>query len=305
MYCTSCGSQYPDNAKFCPECGKPIGPVSERSVDNVVNLQRAPTSSAAPIPTTENGITLSKRAIARPRLTYIWLGLEFVSAVGLIALALFWMARMVASGNPDIQNHVFESSGGGIVLIVVCLGLSQSWKRLKISEPDSEPRFRKKHRKLNQLAAVFLILCAAGAVWAGISQGSCDATVSVFGNDVKQSQAAMQAIGNARMTSNTTIEGYIQMYKSIEPQVAQEKALVSRLRTEIPPCGDFQPRAQGFERIINNLDQRLTLLSREIEVAKSIESLPPAEEQNQWQLQMLPLIDQEATLEKELHALFH
>lgn len=305
MYCTSCGSQNPEGAKFCCKCGSQIvelsGRTDDRSTDSLPASTPRNPSAAATVNVTIPAKTMPTRSA---RTAYIWLGIEVVSASVLVALALFWLARMIASGNPELESHLTGSGGIIVGLFAVSIGLSRSWKRLQISEPDSEPNFRKKHRRFSQFAVGFAAFCAVAAIAAGASQGSCDATVSAFTADVKQSQELMQAIGNARSeTTNATIEDYIQMYELIEPKVVQGRALVSRLRAEIPRCGDFKSRAGRFELIINNLDQRLALLTQEIEVARSIDSLPAAERESKWQSQLVPLIDKETSLERELQTL--
>lgn len=302
MYCTSCGSQNPEGAKFCFKCGSQIIDLTGKTDDRSADPQHA-SIPRNPSATPTVNVTAQTTPMRSARTAYILLSIEVVSASLLVALALFWLARMIASANPELESHL--TGGGGIVvgLFAVSIGLSRSWKRLRASEPDSEPGYRKKHRRFNQIAVGFAVLCAAAAIAVGASQGTCDATVSVFTGDVKQSQDLMQAIGGARSGPNTTIEDYVQMYESIEPKVVQGRALISRLRTEIPRCGDFESRAGRFELIINNLDQRLALLSQEIEVAKSIDSLPVAERESKWQSQLVPLIEKEASLERELQTL--
>jgi hypothetical protein len=235
--------------------------------------------------------------------TYVWLCSMVISASLLIAEALYWLAVMVASENPELENRLTGSSGIIVGLFAISFGLSRSWKRLQALEPDSEPAFRNKHKRFNQIAAAFAILCSVAAIAVGAQVGRCDAVISRFIADVKQSQDIMQAIGNARRGANTSIEDYIEMYQSIEPKVAQGRATVSRLRTEIPGCGDFQARSRRFELLLDNLDRRLALLSREIEVAKSIASSPPSKRVRAWQSELVPLADQEASLEEELQTI--
>jgi hypothetical protein len=233
-------------------------------------------------------------------MTYLWLCIEITSASILIAIAVFWLARMIASGNPELDTHL--TGGGGVIvgLFAISFGLSRSWKQIQVSEPDSEPRFRTKHRRFNQIAGGFAILCSGAAIGVGAQRGNCDATISRFTADVEQSQDNLKSIGDARRSADATIDAYGQMYKSIEAKVAQARATVDRLRTEIPRCGDFQARTGRFEFILNNLDQRMALLSREIEIAKSIDSFPPSEREREWQSELVPLADQEASLERQL-----
>jgi hypothetical protein len=231
--------------------------------------------------------------------TYFWLSAEVITASVLIALALFWLAAMIASGNPELQSHMTGSGGILVGLIVVSFGLSRSWKKLQFIEPNSDPTFRKKQKRFSQIAGVFAVLCSAVAIAAGTQVGECDSSVSRFGADVQQNADTMQAIGNAR-SGATTIDSYIHVYESIEPKVAQARGMISRLRNEIPRCAGFQSRAQRFERMFDNIDQQLALLSQEIAAAKSIDSSPEAERERVWQSKLVPLIDQEASLEKQL-----
>lgn len=296
MYCTSCGSQNPEDARFCFKCGNRIVDLSGKAGEERQDLQ----PNQPPLPSELLARQTETKQKRPAGWTYFWLNAEVISATFLIALAAYWLARMVASENPEIENRLTGSGGIIFGLFVVSIGLSRSWKRLLALEPDSDPFFRMKHKRFSRVAGGFAVLCSALAIAAGVQHGECDAVVSRFASEMKQYQDTMQAIGNARRGPLTTIEDYLRMYKSIEPKVAEGRRVVSGLRTKIPRCGAFESRAGGFEFILDNLSQRLALLSREIEVAKSIESSPPADWERRWQSELVPLADQEALLEKQL-----
>lgn len=302
MYCTSCGSQNPEGAKFCFRCGNGIFDGTQKP-DHRPNLQPASTVRPVTAPTVDAGTKTTHMRSARAAFVWLSLSVELASLLGLEVLALFWLARMIASGNPQFESHLTGDGGILIGLVFLPIGLSWSWKRLQVSEPESEARFRKKHRRLRRAAIGFAILCGAAAVAIGASTGNCDASVSVFGADVEHVQQLMQAIGNARIGTDGTIAGYVQMYESIEPKVAEARSVMSRLRTETPGCGDFKAKAGRFELILEHLDQQLALISQEIETAKSINSLPVSERESHWQSQLVPLIDKEASVEREAQAL--
>lgn len=301
MYCTSCGSQNPEGAKFCFRCGNGIFNGTQKADQRTPVLPPASTVRpvAAPTPDASTKTGLMRSA----RMAYAWLSIAVALESLLGALALFWLARMIASGNPEFENHLTGSGGILVGLAVFPIGLSRYWKRVHVLEPDSEPRFRKRHRRFSQAAIGFAILCGAAAVATGASIGSCDASISLFAADLEQSQQLMQAIGNARSETDGTIEGYIQMYESIEPKVTEARSLIARLRSDVPRCGNFKSKAERFELIIEHLDQQLALISQEIETAKSINSLPVTERESHWQSQLVPLIDKEASVERELQAI--
>jgi hypothetical protein len=304
MYCTSCGSRNPEGAQFCAKCGSQTVDLSEKLADSQPNLQ--PNSIEHVPPSALQEHTSGKSGTTKkgsPGTTYVWLGIEVISACVLIACALFWLARMVTSGNPELQNQLTGSSGVIIGLFWVSFALSRSWKRLQVLEPDSEPIFRKKHRRFNQIAGGFAVLCSAAAIAVGTQRGNCDAAISRFGADVNQTVDVMQAVGKVRSGAGDTIEEHVEMYRSIEPKVVQARTTLARLHTEIPRCGDFQSRVGRFEFILNNFDQRFALLTREIEVSKSIESSPANERERKWQSELVPLVDQEVSLEKQLQTI--
>jgi hypothetical protein len=154
------------------------------------------------------------------------------------------------------------------------------------------------------ISACVILLVVSALFWLNARREKCDAAISRFTADVNLTVDSMQAIGNVRSAASTdTIEGYIQMYRSLEIKVAQGRATLARLRAEIPRCGDFQSRVGNFEFILNNFDERYAVSSREIEVAKSIESSPANEREKRWRSELVPLIDQEASLEKQLQTI--
>jgi hypothetical protein len=304
MYCTECGARTPELAKFCAKCGSqtadlPVSPSNDQSDLRVNDIEQV--SPSASCERTPAQLKMPTKRSAR--MTYWWLSIEIASSLILIASGLFWLARMIASGNPELDLHLTGSGGGVVVLFAMLFALSQSWKRLQVSEPDSEARFRIKHRRFNQIAGGFAFMCCVVAITVGAQLGNCDATISTFTSDIKQNQTNLKSIGDVRRSANGTIDGYIKMYKSIEPDVAHARATLVRLRAEIPRCGSFQTRTARFEFILDNLDRQMALLSREIEIAKSIDSSPANEQESEWQSQIVPLANQELSFQKQLQAI--
>ncbi|HTS11498.1 MAG TPA: hypothetical protein VMH00_05220 [Candidatus Limnocylindrales bacterium] len=208
---------------------------------------------------------------------------------------------MIASGNPELQGRLTGEAGGAILaLVAISFALSKSWKQLQLREPDADPSFRRKHKRFTRATGAPVVLCLGVAIVFGVQRGNCDATVAQFTSDITQSQSDLKSIGDTRRSVDGSLESYIQMYRSLEPKVAQARALIARMRNEIPRCGDFQTRAERFAVILGNLDQRMTVLSKEIEVAKSIESSPADERESRWQAELVPLFDEETSLERQM-----
>ena len=65
MFCTSCGSQNADDAKFCPECGKPVGQLADAATDVTSTNQNAKPPEIATYATTPGSVAKLSKADAR------------------------------------------------------------------------------------------------------------------------------------------------------------------------------------------------------------------------------------------------
>lgn len=116
----------------------------------------------------------------------------------------------------------------------------------------------------------------------------------------------MTTVGNriskARSDVGATIASYVEMYKTIAPDVQDLESTLGQLKTELAVYdskfpGQHEQTAQSIAGMETGL-RRMTLLKQQIEVAKQIEALDSSEQVPAWRTQMLPLLTEEDALTK-------
>jgi hypothetical protein len=109
-------------------------------------------------------------------------------------------------------------------------------------------------------------------------------------------------ISKARSAVEATIPSYVQMYKTIEPDVQELEPTLRRLKTELALYdGKFPAQHEQTSKSIADMEtglRRMALLKQQIEVSKQIEALDPNQQFAAWKAQMQPLLDSEEALDK-------
>jgi hypothetical protein len=100
MFCTSCGSQNADDAKFCPKCGNPVGQVADAATDvKSTNENPKPSENATCTNTPVSAAKLSKAdaRAAKPIYKRRW----FVITIGvLVVLVILGIIGAVFPNKP-------------------------------------------------------------------------------------------------------------------------------------------------------------------------------------------------------------
>src|SRR6266404_2761543 len=137
VFCQRCGSELLGTAAFCSICGS-----------------AAPSSSAPP--------SASQTAIPErsTRSKYVWLCVDIATFSFLLAIALFNLSWMTYASRFDEAEKSIRT------LILVILGLAipaiRIWKSILTLEPETDPLFKRKHKKFTSVATS--CVCALLAV---------------------------------------------------------------------------------------------------------------------------------------------
>jgi hypothetical protein len=232
---------------------------------------------------------------------FFWI--EVLSIGVLLGIAIRPFSIMLTTGNPEIVDSVTGEGKLLFGLLILSLGLKKSWQKILAVEPETVPTNRAKHKKYPLFAGSWVALCCAVAVTDGVRVGTCYNSDNSFQNGLHRLSSTMDSVRKARtetaQSGIATVGDWILVYKRLQPQIAEAEVDLQQLRTTIPTCGAYHSTGARFDKMLANLGKRLALMEQEIEVAKSIESLPSTEQQKRWQSDYVPLVTQEGVLEKE------
>jgi len=123
-----------------------------------------------------------------------------------------------------------------------------------------------------------------------------------LGADLLDMRALGDRISKARVAADETVDGYVQMYISIEPDVDHLESVLNHLTGELATYdAKFPQQKQQTSETISGKNtelHRMALLKQQITVARIIENLDPNARIQVWRNQMQPLLDQEIALDK-------
>jgi len=102
MYCSKCGLELPDDAKFCTFCGEPTDPLTSR--------QTQPTQPT-PIPFQGTSVTPPRSSGAKGRI---------IAAVFIVGILLFIFGTQIVHTMPSTGITTFVVAA----IVIVCIGCS-------------------------------------------------------------------------------------------------------------------------------------------------------------------------------------
>lgn len=308
VFCVSCGKAYEASHAFCNHCGHALPSIEGQATGQAMPDEPISNTSAPP---SLNAETQTYHLRDEPAtLAPDWLALPKTPPYANFVL-LFLGSSLCISGvifniTDEFSRKRWEATTSTVVLTLVAalfarIALGQ-WRRVVALEPENDPTFRHCHRRLiRNISVIIFFIFATGAI-IGIAIGRNRADAAQLATDLGRMSSVGARISKARNNVEPTIAAFIQMYKTIEPDVHELEAIFQRLKTELALYdGKFPDQHAQTLTSIGTMEtglRRMVLLKQQIEIAKRIETLDSEQQFAAWKTQMMPIIANEDALAK-------
>jgi hypothetical protein len=306
VFCVNCGKAYEPYYKFCNHCGYPLPPnlgqhEGANPPDPVVPIAVAPTD-APPEMQGEAPTLVPAPVVTIPAATNAPYA-TFVSLV--LGSTLFASVDVFNVTDAYARNHWGATPSTALATLAAVLMARSAWltwHRVVAVEPETDAELRRRHRRMLRNSAIIILLffTISGTVGAAIGQNRAEAVQLAV--DLARMDAVGDRISKARSAVEATIPSYVQMYKTIAPDVQELEPILRRLKTELALYdGKFPAQHEQTSKSIAGMDiglQRMALLKQQIEVARQIEALDPNQQFAAWKTQMEPVLASEDALGK-------
>jgi hypothetical protein len=267
MFCTHCGTENPEYAKFCFSCGQP---------------QAGKAAAAAP----QNEFLLPP--LYSPFVFRLLLGLF------LLAGAVFDYCQLVlqhASSAPFVRPLLIGALALGALFLA-----KRSWAVIRSQEPAIDSGLKKKHRRTIKYAVLIGAFLVLGAVLFGWLIGKNRQQLQALDKDLAEYKKIGERISRSRENPGKTIPDYVQMYSSIEIDVIALESTTSRLIRELGAYDvdfpEFHAQTQESAKNVSVTQRRMLLLEKQIAVAKKLKIAEDPEQRSVWISEMRPLLEQ-------------
>lgn len=334
LFCVSCGKPYELSYRFCNYCGEAV-PQSRMAspaalAESATQFSNVPSgdvpapqetssspSTAALAESTIQFSNVSASGVHAVQETASVMGSEpkqtlhasyagftgyFLGATILTSFAMFTAAYGFG------RNSLGDAATGFLVATLIA-GISliaptrTRWSRIVASESLTDPSLKKRRRRVLVKVAVFVGLFLGTSAVVGGILGQNSAEAAQVSADLIELKTVGSKISKSRTPDNSaTIDWYVQMYRSIEPDVNHLDAVLHRLVGEYPSYSSKFPADNSqLDKTISgfNVDiQRMALLKSEIAVAKEIDGQDENEKLVIWKQEMMPLLKREDALDE-------
>jgi hypothetical protein len=272
LQCPKCGLISPEGASRC-DCGFSFAPTTVEQ-----QAEAVPPPESAPYAT-------------------------FVSL--LLGSALFISVVVFNVADGFTRKH-WEATISTVVATVAAALLARSalgaWRRVVAVEPETDVVLRHRHRRVLRNSAIIILLFVTSAAIVGAAIGQNRVDGAQLAADLERMSTVGDRISKARNAVEATIPSWVQMYKTIEPNVQELEPTLRRLETELALYdGKFPAQHEQTSKSIAAMKtglRRMALLKQQIEVAKQIEALDLRQQLASWKTQLQPLLASEEALDK-------
>lgn len=333
IYCSSCGQtiqppverhakrQEGDGLDSAVPNGDVV-PARERQTDNVssADYRRMPreelerplphtspsAASTEDVPTNQTDLTFISSAAAiesatLPRTThppYARFILQVLASGLLMSVGIFAIFESLA------RNTTAFTVLGISLLFAFALAWSawRTWERILISEPQSEPRAKRRHRNVLGTIVVIGLLYFGLSALLGSVIGQDRAESMQFVLDTAHEKELASRISKARSGVEPNIVSNLRMYAAIEPEVKDYALTLWRLKTDLGVYDSKFPAQHGqttqYQASVEREIRRAELLTKQMAVAKQIEAIDESQRWEVWQRDMAPLLKEEDGLDQ-------
>jgi hypothetical protein len=255
-------------------------------------------------------------------------GQYFSFVLGMIVLTLWlgllaWLASSTWAYAPDkstVTNGDNRLLAQVAFILVLALWPYRSWEIILRREPNSEPKYLRRHRRTAAIAGMIFVVALSLAVTYGIQNGNDQHMVEKITDTANDLTTVSTKIGAIKQRDLRTVGDYIQAYSEIE-------ALLPEFESEIQRCADVYAEArevdetrgfvntQMFYRSHNSaqwkddfemldlLRQFDSLTKQEALTVRNMAALPADKQVDFWQREFKPLTAQEDDLRERIRSL--
>lgn len=194
-----------------------------------------------------------------------------------------------------------------------------SWKSILSREPNSEPRYLRRHRRVTVLVGMIFVLALSLSVTYGTQNGNDQRMVEKITAAAKDLTDVGTKIGAIKQRDLRTTGDYIQAYTEIE-------MLLPEYESDLQKCSDTYQEARKTDEtrgLINTqvfhkshtpnmwkdnfemldlIRQADSLTRQEVLTVHNMAALPASEQVNFWHREFEPFIGQENILREKLQA---
>ncbi len=340
MFCVNCGKACEQSYKFCNHCGYLLpSNVGQSAVEGAPGqlVLRAAASVDAPPETAafQAGLLRSHRTLQCPKCGLISregsircdCGFSFAPTaveqqaeaapplksapyatfVLLVLGSAFFISVVVFNVAGGLARNHWEATVSTAVAAVAAILLARSawsaWHRVVAVEPETDAMLKNRHRRVLRNSTIILLLFFSSAAIIGAAIGRSGAEAVQLAADQERIATVGERVSKARGAVEATIPSYVQMYKTIEPDVLVLEPVFRRLKTELTVYdGKFPAQHEQTSKSLAGVEvalRRIALVKQQIDVAKEIEALDPNQQFPTWKTQMQPLLDSEKTLDSD------
>lgn len=275
----------------------------------------------------EQGIGVAPPVQSAPELkgTRIWP--RFISLFLGVTLLTLWLSMLgwLASSNWAYAPHGIptdKTSNNLLVQVVFVVLLAlwpyKVWKHILSHEPNTDPRFLRRHKRITAIAGMLFACVLSLAITYGIQNGNDRLLVSKLTAAGKDLSAVETRIGAIKHRDMRTTGDYIQAYSEIDVLLPDLEAKIQNAADTYKEVHDRDAsrgliNIQRFyknnnpeiwkdnEELIGLLRQYESLTRQEVVTVRNMAALPTTSEQvNFWQKKFRPLLVEENDLTKEI-----
>ena len=297
MFCVNCGEVHEPSHKFCKHCGASL---ASNLGGADTSASRHPSAGAGPIPEqlslenlnmtecmviTESSSASSTEYVSEcvtasaqmdpPYALFVTFG---ISSSLLASVALFIFGESIAERKWVAPIVTVLALVLGTVVAKYALS---RWRRISELETLSG-RDSKRPPRVLRTGLALILLMMSGAISFGFVIGENRIEAAALSADLQRMNELGDRISNARNGVERTIHSYVQMYRTIEPDVEDLNSTFNRLKEELAVYDSkFPSHHEQTANTIASMDigsRRMSLLKQQIAVAKALDLLAPQQQ---------------------------
>ncbi len=299
-FCVNCGRPYEASDNFCNSCGKTIPVTDNRIPEETTRYSEllptqtpsAITTNVPPPPSVadvEQTNSQDRPTAPLGRFTlFALLGITCCAALGFVVMDDAYRGKA----------YLVPFSIMVCVALAICVKQARDiWEKIKAIEASdiSGAHIR---RAMAWRLSIFLVVSIAGGMTIGALIGKNGAETEGYIADLALYSDIGNRISLTRNGAEQTIDGQLEMYRKIEPDVRALKPVIDRLKNENQDYATKYPAAHetnsSSAKAFEKTGKRDELLLKQIAVAKVIGTLPTHDAQIAlYQEKMVPILADE------------
>ncbi len=229
--------------------------------------------------------------------------------IGLVLATLLLAVPMAAIGFGVGANSPDAFPVASAITLVAVVGLAtwikKSWEKIKQAEPDTDSKFKRKHRMLGQIMFAVVCFILAGAGSAGFTMGERSAQIREFMSQVKslaeKGKADKLRFMEIAKRETATMPEYIQRCRDLEPAANQYESSLLQMKALFRSYSEKLAKKKQepmltVETIMQMDLDGIIVVKREVAAAKQLADLPPDQQMQFYRDNIQPIMREEDRL---------